>query len=87
MDIKELEFNLLICKMDGYIIGLDRSVEHFESRHSHIYKGTFSEPTRAMCKYGCDEDGGFSIFRNNPGIGICKNCLRNTLKDLNKPLK
>lgn len=69
----------------GYILGLDRS-PNAESRFvAHIYKGQYDDIEKPMCKRGYNRGKtGFSIFRNNYGKGICKTCLKNTLKELNK---
>ena len=82
----ELQSKLIKCEMDGYIIGLDRSYNSDKIVVSHIYKGTFDEPEKPMCKKGWNRNNGtgFSIWRNNLGLGICKTCLKNTLKEINK---
>ena len=75
---------LFKCEMEGYILGLDRSPFSDTKYRSHIYKGTFSNPEKPMCKKGWNRNNGkgFSIFRNNIGLGICKICLKNTRKEL-----
>ena len=85
MKKKELERKLIDAEMDGYIIGLNRSIddEYVALRYvSHIYRGDFDEPEVAMCPKGMDKDGSFSIWRNNLGTHICKTCIKNTLKEI-----
>jgi len=63
-----------IAEVD-YIVGLDRNDQHLVA---HLYKGTFSEPGLPMCLRGWNRsDGvGYSIFRNQPCVRICKICRR-----------
>lgn len=84
MNKEELQRKLFYNKMEGYILGLDRSPNAEYRFVSHIYKGTFHNPEKPMCKKGWNRDDGtgFSIWRNNLGLGICKICLKNTLKAL-----
>lgn len=71
----------------GYVLGVDRSTwKDSEKLISHIYKGKYDELEEGMCKRASDKNGYFSIFRNNEGRGICKICLRRTLKELNPTL-
>lgn len=67
----------------GYVLGLERT-PYAENRFmSHIYKGQFDELEKPMCSRGWNRGkDSFSIWRNNIGKGICRNCLKNTLKDL-----
>ncbi len=67
--------------MVGYVLGLDRSRNN-EHLVSHIYKGEYDELEKGMCPRAYDKYGGFSIFRNNITRGICRTCLKNTLKDI-----
>lgn len=77
MNEVKLIYQLIGCKNKEYILGLDR-VERSEYKSSHIYKGNFSEIEKAMCSRASN-----SIWRNNLGNGICKICLKNTLKEYN----
>ena len=58
-----------------YITGRDRNEDNAVA---HLYKGTMVNPGNPMCLRGWNRsDGkGYSIFRNLPGIAICKVCLR-----------
>ncbi len=67
----------------GFVTGLNRRIDNPDSYVSHIYKGKFSELEKGMCNKAYNyPPNGFSIFRNNVTKGICKTCLKNTLKDL-----
>lgn len=70
--------------LDGYITGIDRSKDgDFENLSTHIYRGTFSNPEEGLCKWSMNDDGGFSIWRNNVSRrGFCKICLRKLLSEL-----
>lgn len=71
-------------ELDGYITGMDRSVDWTESLVAHIYRGEFDAPTEGLCAYSMDEDGYFSIFRNNIGRkGVCRICLKKLMKEIN----
>lgn len=59
--------------------------------HSHIYLGDYDELIEPLCPYGWHKGGGFSIWRNNVGRGICRRCLKkahqmrvNSIRALNK---
>lgn len=80
---------LLQAEMPGYILGLERTPGAEFRFVSHIYKGNFDGPLEPMCKKGWNRDKGkgFSIWRNNLGRHICRNCLKNTLKELNPIIK
>ena len=71
-------------RLPGYILGLERGYEAEKRFVSHIYKGQYDNLEKPMCKRGWNRDEGtaFSIWRNNIGRGICKNCLKNTLKEI-----
>ena len=71
---EELFRKLLDFSMPNYLIGLNRLNERAVS---HIYKGTMGNIKKAMCNKVPS-----SIWRNNLGSGICKTCLKNTLKDI-----
>ncbi len=81
-DINHLH-NLLFTReltrhsMSGYLLGLDRSRAN-EHLMSHIYKGEYDGPMEGMCS-----KAPYSIFRNNLTRGICRTCLKNTMKDIN----
>jgi len=84
--ISELHYALFQMKltrhsMDGYVVGLDRSRPN-DNLLSHIYFGEYSELKKGMCAKAYNKNGGFSIFRNNIARDICRNCLKNTLKEL-----
>lgn len=82
-DIENIIKKLHNCELNGYITGMNRSVTWTDSLVAHIYRGTFNEPENGLCKKSMDENGGYSIFRNNIGRkGICKICLRNLIKEL-----
>lgn len=70
-------------RMTGYVTGVDRSDYPASlNKVTHVYKGSYGELEKSMCKNGM-KDGGFSIFRNNISYkGICKTCLKNTYKEL-----
>lgn len=77
-------FRLTRHQIPGYFIGLERS-ENAENRFvSHVYNGLYDGPMVPMCARGYNRGkDSFSIFRNNLGRGICKVCLKNTLKKIN----
>lgn len=88
--IGQLEMAMMMCQltrhnMVGYITGLTRRVAPADNYVSHIYKGEYDSIEKGMCKKAYNyPPSGFSIFRNNVTKGICKTCLKNTLKDLAK---
>lgn len=54
---KEIERRLKDCNMEGFITGMDRSVEWTDSLVAHIYRGTFNTG-------GGEEMGGRKLQRN-----------------------
>ena len=58
-----------------YVTGRDRAEDNAVA---HLYQGTFSDPGDPMCVRGWNRSGGmgYSIFRNLPGVAICKVCTR-----------
>ena len=67
----------------GYVTRQDRSPQ--DTKKTHLYKGTFSDPGLPMCSYGWNRDYGFgySIWQGNIGRkGICKLCLARANKGL-----
>lgn len=68
--------------MPGFILGLDRSVDAEKRFMSHIYRGSFMEPGDPMCERGWNRLGGYSIWRNNIGRGICGICLKRVEKEI-----
>lgn len=67
-----------------YTTGQDRNEIN---PRAHLYKGTFDNVGNPMCGWGWNRGGtGYSIFRNQPLVDICKICLRRAEKKLN-PVK
>lgn len=80
---EETIMKLLKSEMDGFLLGLDRiPVPECNRKKSHIYKGEFNSIEKPMCPKGYNRSYGFSIWRNHAGAGICKNCIKNTVKYL-----
>lgn len=76
---------LLNCEMPNFLLGLIRGTNNDDKHVSHVYRGTFSEVGAPMCHRGYNRgEDGFSIWRNNIGRRICRNCIGNTLKELNR---
>jgi hypothetical protein len=69
-----------------YTTGQDRNEQ--DKVVSHLYRGTFNNVGNPMCQRGWNRANGFgySIFRNQPFVEICKICLRRAEKKLN-PVK
>lgn len=88
--INDLELALFNCELTGwdkvgYSTGVDRSLRGQQGLlRSHIYKGEYDNLEKPMCNRGYRDkkNKSFSIWRNNFGSGICRNCLKNTLKVL-----
>ena len=74
----EIYARLVNNDMPDFILGLDRSPNAQTRFVSHIYRGSFGTPGDPMCPRGWNRDGGesYSIWRNNLGRDICKNCLK-----------
>jgi hypothetical protein len=83
MNTNQIFIKLVEHAMPGYIIGLERTPGAQQRFVSHIYRGTFADPGDPMCPKGWNRDGGesYSIWRNNLGRDICKNCLRAVEKE------
>ena len=59
-----------------YTTGQDRNEPNIVT--AHLYKGTFDNVGNPMCAWGWNRESGFgySIFRNQPFVKICKICSR-----------
>ena len=78
----KLHNDLFSLKCNGYILGLERSPNSENKHVSHIYRGTFQEPLEPLCPKGYNRDkDGYSIWRNDIGLGICRVCLKNLIKE------
>jgi hypothetical protein len=67
----------------GFIPGLGRDFPH--PKRAHLYRGTFSDPSEPLCRFGWNRDAGeaFSIWRNNIGAaGICRLCIKRARREL-----
>jgi hypothetical protein len=61
-----------------YVVGLNR-IPGAETRYrAHLYRGTSDNPGEPMCRLGWNRDYGesYSIWRNRPGLGVCRVCFR-----------
>ncbi len=68
---------------DGYVVGLDRDTDSDTRKRSHLYKGDYRDPGLPMCSRGWNrKSAGYSIWRGNYGLGVCKICLRRAEKGL-----
>jgi len=78
---------LLRGEIPGYIIGLERTPGAENRFMSHIYEGSFDDPGDPLCPKGWNRDNGkgYSIWRNNLGRGICRNCMKKLTKSLTLP--
>jgi len=75
MNEEELIQKLLDFEMDDYLLGVNRLNI---GNKAHIYRGSFNEVGEGMCKKAP------SLFaRNDVGTGLCKMCIRFTLKEIN----
>lgn len=79
----KLHNQLFKNEAEGFILGLERSYNSENKHVSHIYQGTFSEPGAPMCPKGYNRGtDGYSIWRNNIGLGICRRCLKAAAQSL-----
>lgn len=79
--MSKLYNQLFKMEADGFILGLERSPFSENKHKSHIYRGTFSDPGEPLCPLGYNRGkDGYSIWRNNIGLGICRRCLLNATR-------
>ena len=59
-----------------YVVGLLRESGSNKTHKSHLYNGSHDEPRLPMCHYGWNKVDGYSIWRGNYGLGVCKICVK-----------
>lgn len=62
-----------------FVTGVDR----VRPGKAHLYLGDFDDPGDPMCKRGWTRgEHGYSIFRNQMGVKVCRVCERRALAGL-----
>lgn len=78
----KLHNDLFKLQAVGFLLGLERSPDSDKKHLSHIYRGSMQDVGEPMCPKGYNRGKeGFSIWRNNIGLGICRNCLKRAAKE------